>query len=82
MKAQYAAKHVENGETDPNIKFIEECAKENTFAIPILRKIQNNSLILKDIKLNTGQARGLLGNFMMTKGMVQRLYLNNNGLSD
>lgn len=82
LKAQHNPKYVENGDVDPKVKFMEECAKDNVLAIPILRKIQSNSLQLRDIRITDGLAKGLTGNLLMAKEIVQRLYLDNNGLSD
>ena len=48
--------------------------------MPIFHKIQNNQLLLRDIKLNEGVIKGLLGCMMMNKNLIERLFLDNNCL--
>ena len=49
-------------------------------AIPILSKIQNHALLVREVKINSGQAKGLLGNFLIQKDLIERIYLDSNGL--
>ena len=49
-------------------------------AVPLLRKIQDHALLVREYRINTGQARGLLGNFLLTRDLLTRLYLDSNGL--
>ena len=49
----------EAGQNDPRIKFFEACVKENDLVLPILSKIIDNSLTLKNYKLNMGLCRAI-----------------------
>ena len=64
-KKQADPKHSENDEVDPKIRFLKECGRENVLAIPFLRRIQNHALLVRESKINRGQAKGLLGNFIL-----------------
>lgn len=49
-------------------------------AKPILSKIIEKQLVLRDLKLNTGDAMGLRDNLMNHRDLVNKLYLDENGL--
>jgi len=52
-------KDTDSGKNDPRIKFFEACVKENELVLPILSKIIDNSLTLKNYKLNMGLCRAI-----------------------
>ena len=79
-KKQADPKHAESEDSDPKIRFLRECAREHALAVPILRKIQDRALLVRECKINTGQAKGLLGNFLLARDLLTRLYLDSNGL--
>ena len=71
--------------TDPNshdkrVQYYNECTKANSVAKPLLSKIFNKQLVLRDIKLNSGDANGLRDNFMHHPTLINKLYLDSNGL--
>ena len=35
---------------------------------------------MREVKINTGQAKGLLGNFLIQKDLIEKIYLDSNGL--
>ena len=45
-----------------------------------MNKIQNNKLLLRDIKLNPGIVKGLQGCMIMTKNLIEQIFLDNNCL--
>ena len=49
-------------------------------AKPILSKIIDKQLVLRDLKLNTGDALGLRDNLMNHQQLINKLYLDSNGL--
>lgn len=49
-------------------------------AKPILSKIVDKALVLRDLKLNTGDAMGLRANLMSDPDLINKLYLDENGL--
>ena len=69
-KAYTDPKHVEKDNVDPKIKFLRECYNNNVLAVPMLHKITNSCLLLRNNKINSGQAQGLFGNFMMTNDLL------------
>ena len=73
--------------TDPNVinprvQYFSACTKNNSVAKPILSKIIDKALVIRAIKLNTGDAEGLRSNFMMEPDLITKLYLDQNGLDD
>lgn len=46
----------------------------------ILSKIINKQLLLRDLKLNTGDAMGLRENLMTEPDLINKLWLDANGL--
>ena len=65
---------------NPRVKYYNECTKANSVAKPILSKIIEKQLVLRDLKLNTGDAMGLRDNLMNHRDLVNKLYLDENGL--
>ena len=65
---------------NPLVQYYNECVKANTVAKPLLSKIVDQQLILRDLKLNTGDSRGLRDNLMHHQYLVSRLYLDSNGM--
>ena len=68
--------------TDPVAGFIDQCKTENVLVLSTISKIKEMSLDLKDYKLNAGLAKALGQTFSSDRNMLQRLVLENNGLSD
>ena len=71
--------------SDPNLKnkriqYFSACIQSKTVAKPILSKIMNKALVLRDMKLNTGDAMGLRENLMTDPDLINKLYLDENGL--
>lgn len=64
------------------MQYFAACEKNNSVAKPILSKIIDRALVLRDIKLNAGDAEGLRENFMMDPELINKLYLDQNGLDD
>ena len=65
---------------NPRMQYYNECTKANSVAKPILSKIVDKQLVLRDIKLNTGDSMGLRDSLMNNLTLVNKLYLDNNGL--
>jgi len=65
---------------NPRVQYYNECTKANSVAKPILSKIIEKQLVLRDLKLNTGDAMGLRDNLMNHRDLVNKLYLDENGL--
>ena len=65
---------------NPKVEYYNECTKANSVAKSILSKIIDKQLVLRDLKLNTGDAKGLRDNFMNHQNLVNKLYLDQNGL--
>ena len=71
--------------TDPNVKntrvqYFQQCTQNNSVAKSILSKIINKQLLLRDLKLNTGDAMGLRENLMTEPDLINKLWLDSNGL--
>ena len=65
---------------NPRLQYYAACTKNRILARPILDKIVDNALVLRDIKLNTGYAEGLRDSFMTNPDLVSKIYLDQNGL--
>lgn len=50
---------------DPRMQYFAACTKNNSVAKPILSKIIDKALVLRDLHLNNGDSEGLKDNFMM-----------------
>ena len=46
-------KYVE-AETHPKVKYLKECLKDNSLIIPIINKIIDKELLVRDVKITTG----------------------------
>ena len=71
--------------TDPNlnnplVQYYNECIKANSVAKPLLSKIVDRQLVLRDIKLNTGDCQGLRDVFMQHTNLISKLYLDSNSM--
>ena len=67
--------------TDPNLKnkrvqYFAACRNSNAVAKPILSKIVDKALVLRDLKLNTGDAMGLREALMSDNDLINKLYLD------
>ena len=82
LKCKHAqdAKYFDKDSSDPKLKFYLECQKNNALAIPLFNKIANHRMLLRDIKLNSGTAKGFQGCMIMTKNLIDKLFLDNNCL--
>ena len=72
-------KYVE-AETHPKVKYLKECMKDNSLIIPIINKIIGKVLLIRDVKITTGQAKGLQANMEINQDIIQKLYLDDNSL--
>lgn len=52
-------------EKDPKIKFFRECMKDNTVALPIMSKIFDHMLLIKNTRLNTGLVNAICGQLLL-----------------
>jgi hypothetical protein len=52
-------------EHDPKIKFYKECLKDNTVALPIMSKIFDRMLLIKNTRLNTGLVNAICGQLLL-----------------
>ena len=62
------------------MKYLKECFKDQSIIIPILNKVIDHALLIRDTSLTTGQAKGLQGNLMLSPNLVSKLYLDDNNL--
>jgi hypothetical protein len=67
-------------ENDPKVKFYKECLKDNTVALPIMTKIFDHVLMIKNTRLNSGLVNAICGQLLLQKDSIRKLYLENNGL--
>ena len=74
-----APKYIET-ESHPKVKYLKECLKDNSLIIPIINKIIDKFLLVKDVKITTGQAKGLQANMEMNSDLIHKLYLDDNSL--
>lgn len=70
---------------DPSVKnsrmqYYTACTKANSVAKPIMSKIIDKALVLRDLKLNSGDSMGLRDNMMTDPDLVSKIYLDQNGL--
>ena len=65
---------------NPRVQYYNECTKANTVAKPILSKIIDKQLVIRDILLNVGDSKGLQDNLMYNPDLINKLYLDSNGL--
>lgn len=66
---------------NPLVQYYNECTKANTVAKPLLSKIVDRRLVLRDMKLNTGDAMGLRDAFTHHTNLISKLFLDNNCMS-
>ena len=64
------AKYLDPSINNVKVQFYQECDKARNLAKPILSKLLDGQLIIRDTKLNTGHAKGLQLNFMNHNNMV------------
>lgn len=62
------------------MKYLKECFKDQSIIIPILNKVIDHALLIRDTRITTGQAKGLQGNLMLSPNLVSQLYLDDNNL--
>jgi Ran GTPase-activating protein (RanGAP) involved in mRNA processing and transport len=74
------SKYIQTNESDPKIKFYMECIKDNAVALPIMTKIIDGQLLIRNTKLNSGLANALKGMLLLNKTLINKLYLDSNGL--
>ena len=65
---------------EPKVKFFKECMRDKTLALPIMTKIFDGVLIIRNFKINQGLARAIYGQLIIQNNRVQKLYLENNGV--
>ena len=68
--------------SNSKIQYFNECTKANSVAKPILSKIIDKQLLLRDLKLNIGDTSGLHESMMNDPNLVTKLYLDSCGLDD
>ena len=73
------SKYIET-ETHPKVKYLKECFKDNSIIIPLLNKIVEHALLIRDTKITTGQAKGLQASMMLNTNLITKLYLDDNNL--
>jgi hypothetical protein len=44
---------------DPKVQFFKQCIKENSIAFPIMNKIFQGNLMIRNFKINLGVARAI-----------------------
>ena len=71
--------------TDPNLHnpqfdYYNQCTLNKTMAKSLLSKIVDKQLVLRDMKLNSGDSRGLRDDLMNHDSLINKLYLDGNGL--
>jgi hypothetical protein len=54
--------------------------RDKTLALPIMTKIFDGVLIIRNFKINQGLARAIYGQLIFQNNQVQKLYLENNGV--
>ena len=61
MKCKKAldSKYQRDADRDSKLKFYKECEANQAVAKPIFTKIQDHRLLLRDIIINSGHAKGL-----------------------
>ena len=70
----------EEGRADPRIKFFEECMKNKALCMPIINKIVDYSLTLKNFKLSQGSCRAIAGFLELNVHGLRRLCLEHNAM--
>lgn len=73
-------RHGEMEDFDTKIKFYKECTREAVLAKPLLQKVVDHCLVLKDVKLNDGLCKALNATFNMNPETVENVLFSNNGL--
>ena len=68
----------EEGEADSKLKFYKECHANQAVARPLFTKIQDHKLLLRDIIINSGIAKGLQASLLMDNSLIEKLFLDNN----
>ena len=62
------------------MKYLKECLKDKSIIIPLLNKIIDRALLIRDVNITTGQAKGLRANLMLNDNLISKLYLDDNNL--
>ena len=62
------------------MKYLKECLKDKSIIIPLLNKIIDHALLIRDVNITTGQAKGLRANLMLNDNLIAKLYLDDNNL--
>jgi len=70
----------DQNQINPRVQYYNECTKANAVAKPILSKIIDKQLVIRDILLNVGDSKGLQDNLMYNPDLINKLYLDSNGL--
>jgi hypothetical protein len=65
---------------DPRVKFFEECAKDHLLVMPILDKIIDYALTLKNYKMNTGTCKAIAKFLSLNLSGLQQLSLHLNSM--
>jgi len=64
------------------VKFFKECQKDNVLATPILTKIIDQTLLIRNKVLNVGFCKAINGALKMVPTLITKLTLDSNGLED
>lgn len=67
---------------DPKVQFFKQCIKENSVAFPIMNKIFQGNLMIRNFKINLGIARAIEAQLVRKNDQVKKLYLEKNGLDN
>jgi hypothetical protein len=54
--------------------------RDNALALPIMTKIFEGVLIIRNVKINSGVAKAIQGQLKLKNDQVQKLYLEKNGV--
>lgn len=82
FKVAKDSKYTDPNCQNPRVQYFNECTKANSMAKPILSKIIDKQLLLRDLNLNAGDAKGLQESMAADENLVHKIYLDNCGLDD
>ena len=67
---------------EPNVAYLQAVDKDKQVSLPIIRKIKDGKLILKDYTLDTGHLNGLAAAVSQTAMKLDSVLFDNCGIDD
>ena len=67
---------------DPKIQYLKTIQKEKSVAVPIMNRVFDGNLMIRNFKINQGIANAIEAQLVRKNDQIRKLYLEKNGLDD